>query len=340
MNKPFSLVSTVFNEINRLDQTIAEISSQTLQPAEIIVTDAGSTDGTYELLLRWQATSKVPIVVLQKHRCNVAEGRNMAIKAAKHELIASTDFGCRFEPDWLENLMAPFAEADTKIVAGAFTVQEHEINTLAGKADYILANGYPVDLGQYFVPSSRSIAYYREVWEKVGGYPEWLTLTADDSTFALVVVKEGYTFKFAHKPCVYWGRHKTFLGFQKEFLRYGLGEGEAHCNLRNFFSNLVETSCRYTLPISIILAVISLLPLWLLAPVMLVQLFGLRSYKNAFKNWLNVKSDKYDFGAFLAALYMVEQSRFYHMKGYIRGYWFSNELRTREGIKLQERLNK
>jgi hypothetical protein len=83
-----------------------------------------------------------------------------------------------------------------------------------------------------------------------------------------------------------------------------------------------------------------LLPLWLLAPAMLIQLFGLRSYKNAFKNWLNVKSDKYNFSAFLAALYMVEQSRFYHMKGYIRGYWFSNELRTREGIKLQERLNK
>ncbi|WP_394334976.1 glycosyltransferase [Niastella yeongjuensis] len=54
MRKQFTLVSTVFNERKRIDKTIEDLRNQTLQPAEIIITDAGSTDGTYEALIEWQ----------------------------------------------------------------------------------------------------------------------------------------------------------------------------------------------------------------------------------------------------------------------------------------------
>ena len=46
----FTLVSTIFNESRRLPQTIADLEAQTVQPTEIIITDAGSTDGTWALL--------------------------------------------------------------------------------------------------------------------------------------------------------------------------------------------------------------------------------------------------------------------------------------------------
>src|SRR5690348_14386267 len=111
----FTLVSTVFNEAKRLDQTIADLNAQTVQPSEIVITDAGSTDGTYERLLQWRAESSVPIIILQKHKCNVAEGRNKAIRTAKYDIIASTDFGCRFHQNWLKTLIAPFENPDVNI---------------------------------------------------------------------------------------------------------------------------------------------------------------------------------------------------------------------------------
>ncbi|SFC05141.1 Glycosyl transferase family 2 [Flexibacter flexilis DSM 6793] len=339
MNKPFTLVSTVFNEINRLDQTIADIEAQTLPPTQIIITDAGSTDGTYERLMRWKTESKIEIVVLVKERCNVAEGRNMAIQAAKYDLIASTDFGCRFLPKWLESIMTPFEDEKIRIVAGSYKVREEYVDTLAAKADWVLANAYQIQMDQYFVPSSRSIAYYREIWESVGGYPEWVTLAADDSTFAYLIFKKGIKMHYVDEPNVYWLRHKTFTGFKKECWRYGLGEGETQVGMRNFLSNLVETSCRYTLPIGIMLLISGLLPLWFILPVVAVQTFGLRSYKNAFKNWWRLRSDKYNFQVFLASLYLTEISRLTHMKGYIQGYWYSPEFRKQEAKKLQAILN-
>ncbi|NLL27429.1 MAG: glycosyltransferase family 2 protein [Bacteroidales bacterium] len=58
----FSLVSTIFNEAKRLRQTIADLEAQTIKPAEIIITDAGSYDNSWEILTEWQKNSAVPIV--------------------------------------------------------------------------------------------------------------------------------------------------------------------------------------------------------------------------------------------------------------------------------------
>src|ERR1700754_4677007 len=100
--KPFTLVSTVFNEKRRLAQTLSDLDNQTIHPDEIIITDAGSTDGTYEELVEWGKRSASQVKILQQKGCNVAAGRNLAIRAAKNDLIVSTDFGCRFDKNWLK----------------------------------------------------------------------------------------------------------------------------------------------------------------------------------------------------------------------------------------------
>ncbi|CAN5400054.1 glycosyltransferase family 2 protein [soil metagenome] len=243
----FTLVSTVFNEIKRLNQTILDIESQTLKPSEIIITDAGSNDGTFERLLEWSHSSEIPVVILQKPKCNVAEGRNLAIQKAKYELIVSTDFGCRFDPNWLASIVEPFNDPCIKVVGGAYNVIEDEIISISSKAAYILSNGYQCSLDSNFIPSSRSIAYHRQIWEHVGGYPEWLTLAADDFVFGLMLKKKGINIYLVDKPYVYWGRHVSPEAYGKEALRYGQGDGEAQVNLRNFISTSVETLMRWSI---------------------------------------------------------------------------------------------
>jgi glycosyltransferase involved in cell wall biosynthesis len=335
----FTLVSTVFNEAKRISKTIADIQAQTFQPSEIVITDAGSTDGTWEMLQEWQKTGIVPIVLLQERGCNVARGRNIAIAKATNEIIVSTDFGCRFHPFWLESLTMPFQTSDNKhrttieVVGGAFTVLEDEIQSNAAKSDYILQRGYPVVLDEYFSLSSRSIAYYKKVWEKVGGYPEWLTLAADDTIFWMLVKKHGFNFQLVNKPYVFWGRHKTNKAFAREAFRYGLGDGESRINYRNFWSNIIETCLRYCLVISILFSTLILVTgHWSLSIFFIPILFlpGLRSYKNAFKNWQKVKSEKYNFKIFLYALWQLELSRVYYLRGYLKGL-SDNDLIKKEG---------
>ncbi len=367
----FTLVSTIYNEASRLKQTITDIEAQTLKPSEIIITDAGSKDGSIAILEEWKQNSTIKITVLIEKGCNVARGRNLAIESANTEWIVSTDFGCCFHPQWLENLLTPLLSTqrpndltisspnNLTVIGGAFTIKKEDINTLAAKSDYILQRGYPVVMDEYFSVSSRSIAYKKEVWEKIGGYPEWLTLAADDTIFWKLIKKHGFNYSSVEEPLVYWGRHKTNKAFAKEAFRYGLGDGESRINYRNFWSNLIETGLRYMfyccILIWISLGINSLvsnnlisksyqpnnlttyLPIALLT---LISLPGLRSYINTFKSWQVVKNNKYNFKAFLNALWQLELSRWQYLKGYIKGLRDKDEKKKEGREKMWNLLNR
>lgn len=330
----FTLVSTVFNEISRLDQSIADIESQTLLPNEVIIIDAGSKDGTWERLQRWARESDLKIVVMQEHGCNVARGRNLAIAAASFNIIVSTDFGCTFHPEWLASLVAEFQNSKVEVVAGAFSIKT-DLSAAAPRADFILQNGYPVVMDEYFSPSSRSIAYKKHVWEELSGYDEWLTLAADDTIFWRKIKQAGYKTKFVDQPYVFWGRHTTFKQFAKEAYRYGLGDGESKINFRNTISHIIELSLRYLLVLNLILIGFWWQP-WVYVQLMLLPFLfgGLRSYIRAYKNYQSlVKAGQpLSFSDLLSSFYLIEKSRIQYLKGYLKGMFFPSE-KVREGRK-------
>ena len=339
----FTLVSTVFNEAKRIDQTIDDLAKQVLQPDEIIITDAGSNDGTYEILKKWQAASSIPIIILQKVRCNVAEGRNMAIKAAKHPIIASMDFGCRYHPKWLESIITPFSDPQVMVVGGAFSVQEEEIETISAKAAYVLFNGYNINADlEGFIPSSRSIAYRKEVYDNVGGYLEWLTLAADDLVFGMMVKKKGYDIFRVNKSYAFWMRHKTAKAYAKEGYRYGLGDGEARVQFEKFKKRLLGKIYRVAFFADILFILLGLIFVNKLSiiPVILafVLAFSLRFYIGYFNNWKHLRSNKYDIFTLLYSFYLVEKTSTSYIKGYIKGYYYSSALQKREAIQLNKLL--
>jgi len=328
--KSFTLVTTVFNEIRRLEQTISDLEAQTLKPDEIIIADAGSRDGTLERLEKWQKESSIRVVVFVMQGCNIAEGRNEAIRRAGNELIVSTDFGCRYKPGWLESLIKPFENPDIQVVGGAFEIIHEEVNTPAAKADYVLQNGYPVVMDEYFSVSSRSIAYYRSVWEAVGGYLEWLTLAADDTIFWRQIKKLKIRYVLVPEPNVFWLRHKSYSAFAKEAFRYGLGDGESMINFRNLWSHIAETICRYAFFLTCFLLPLILVSgqFWL-SLLLLPLSFGLRSYRHAWQNW---KSMHYGTGVLFNCFRLIEMSRWQYLKGYFSG-WLFPTAAQREGRK-------
>lgn len=336
----FTLVSTTLNEINRLDETITNLEKQSLHPNEIVITDGGSSDGTLEKLEQWSIQSNIAIKVLSQPGCNVAEGRNTAIHHASHDLIVSTDFGCTHEEDWLASLLKPFTEdKEIMVVGGTFSVEENKVKTLAAKADYILSNAYKPIVDEYYVITSRSIAYKKQVWKEIGGYPEWLTLAADDTSFWKLIQSKGFKYKIAREPKVFWLRHTKLKGFVKEAYRYGLGDGESRINQRNMLSTTLETLLRYSLIINVLLVPFTFPELTYLAITLsLLQLVGLRSYVRAFRYWLNIRNRKYNVGVFFYSLYMIERLRISYIKGYVTGY-FSKDTAVAKGSRaLQKQL--
>ena len=335
--KKFTLVSTVFNEAQRLQESINDIEKQLLVPDEIVIVDAGSKDGTIEILKKWQAQSKIKINVIVQNGCNVAQGRNLAIENASHELIVSTDFGCRYHENWLFSIVSLFDDPDIEVVGGNYSSREEDMTSLAAKCGFVLANGYQLDVDESFIPSSRSIAYYKYVWEQVGRYPEWLTLAADDLVFGMLFHKKKFRYTVVKDPYVYWGRHKSFKAYGKEAFRYGLGDGEAMVNYRNFISNSIETLLRYGLFICLFLIVLGVFSGWW---ILLVILFlpGLRSYYFAFRRWIKFRSGKYNIKVLLGCLYLIEVTRLNYIKGYMKAVLGKTEIQRSESRKLRHAL--
>jgi len=333
----FSLVSTVFNEINRLDQTIIDLQGQSIQPTEFVIIDAGSNDGTYERLQKWKSESQFPIIILQEKGCNIARGRNIAIQAASNEIIVSTDFGCRFHPDWLSSIISQFEDQSVNLVGGTYTVIEDQIVSISAKANYLLTNAYKLDPSVWFIPSSRSIAFQKEVWKAVDSYPEWLSLAGDDLVFGMKLKAKGFIWKIVDKPYVYWLRYNSFSGYNKESFRYGLGDGEAGVNIRNSIVLFLESSLRLMFLVSIVFLVFGFI--WSIL-FLLLSCFGFRSYLSAFRNWMKLRSGKYNFGTFVYSLVLLEFNRIYYLKGYFKGFFTDNEIINSERKKLRVFLNK
>jgi len=76
------------------------------------------------------------------------------------------------------------------------------------------------------LPSSRSIAFKKSAWKKVGGYPENLNY-CEDLVFDLKLKKAGLKFAFAPKAIVFWPQKKTLKGAVKQFFNYAVGDGMA-----------------------------------------------------------------------------------------------------------------
>jgi glycosyltransferase involved in cell wall biosynthesis len=336
-----TLVSTVFNEAKRIQDTIDDINNQSVLPDEVIITDAGSTDNTFQILEHWASSAAFTVRVLLWPTCNVAEGRNKAIAESRNELILSTDFGCRFNPLWIESMLKPFEDSTVQVVGGTYAVIEKDIVTTAAKANYIICDGYYVTPHEGFIPSSRSIAYYKSVWEQVGGYPEWLTLAADDLVFGMILLKQQHKIAYVHTPYVYWGRHATLKAYAKEAYRYGLGDGEAKVNVRQCISKLLETALRYYFLIGVVLFAILKVFYhlnWFVAAPLLVGLLGFRSYYWAFKNWLKYNHSNYGIQVLFQTIPLIEYSRIQYIKGYIKGYFYSSEKVAMGAVSLKRAL--
>ena len=109
-----SLITTVLDGADHIAAFLASVAAQTRPPDEVVVVDGGSTDGTLDLV---PATDHVTTIL--EPGANIARGRNVALAAATHDVIAVTDADCVLEPDWLERILEPI-EAGADVSMGFY----------------------------------------------------------------------------------------------------------------------------------------------------------------------------------------------------------------------------
>ncbi|NHM28242.1 glycosyltransferase [Desulfofundulus sp. TPOSR] len=219
-----SVVLTIKNEESSIAEVLEALLSQSRPPDEIVVVDGGSTDRTVEIVRQF-ARDHDTIRLIEAPGTNIAQGRNIGIRAATHNLIAVTDAGCRADRDWLRNIVAPFeVDSEVQVVCGFYKPDCRSLfERILGELTFPKLECVDPNT---FMPSSRSIAFTRDAWEMVGGYPEYLQ-TAEDTLFDLSLRKAGLKHAFASDAIVYWRPRPNLRAFYRQSFAYARGDGEA-----------------------------------------------------------------------------------------------------------------
>ena len=212
------MILTVLNEASSIERVLTSLRSQTVAPDEIVVADAGSNDGTIEAITAAAANdARIRLLSAVGSR---SFGRNKAIEAAAGSIIACIDGSCVADPTWLENLLQPF-ESGATWVAGFYKVEADSIvDRCIGLTMVPVIE--EIDPGE-FLPSARSMAFTRELWSAVGGFPEEVEF-AEDTLFDERLMGMGFLPVFAD-AVVRWRPPRGFAGLVRASFRWGRGDG-------------------------------------------------------------------------------------------------------------------
>ncbi len=224
-----SVICTVLNEAEAAGRLLDSLAAQSRPPDEVIIVDGGSTDGTPAVVMGY--AERLPLKLQEARGANISRGRNLAVKRATGDVIASTDAGVRLDPDWLAQLVAPFeglAADDLRTgryaVAGFFRPDPQSAFELAlGATTLPLATEIKPER---FLPSSRSVAWSAGAWQCSGGYPEWLDY-CEDLLFDFQLIECCGGFAWAPEALVHFRPRPTLSSFFKQYYRYARGDGKA-----------------------------------------------------------------------------------------------------------------
>ena len=254
-----SVVATVLNEAEDIGGLVSSLMGQTLAAAEVIIVDGGSTDGTWEWLVA--AKTKYPALIpIRDESCSlkhspgpIARGRNVGITAATSDVIACVDAGCIYEPEWLTRLTAPILDGKAEYAVGGSCIDVADATVW----DVASAPFFGVKLSADEPTKSctaRSMAFRKELWERVGGFPETVFL-GEDTVFDQKVRRIVAPAFAERAKAIYRPRH-TFGSAVRQLASYAITDGVLGVRparlMRNLMRCVVEVFAVLALPFSVI----------------------------------------------------------------------------------------
>lgn len=203
-----SVIVAVHNGQATIERCLAALVQQTMprEHYEIIVVDDGSTDDT-----RAQVKSFDEIKLLLQHQAGPASARNLGAQRARGEILLFTDADCEPAPDWIEQMVAPFAKVQVVGVKGIYRTRQRALVARFVQLEYETRYEH---MARHMARSGRidfvdtyAAGYRRTVFLENGGFdPAFATASVEDQEFSFRLAMQGHRMVFVPQAAVYhWG---------------------------------------------------------------------------------------------------------------------------------------
>lgn len=166
VNRRVSLITVTFNSVTTIRDTLAAVAAQTVRPFEHIVVDGGSTDGTAEVLSKWN-----------EHRITWSSGPDRGMYDAMNKGIGLST------GEIIGFLNADDVYADRQVLADiAERMKDPLVDAVFGDLDYVTKDGLtvvrhwqshayrPGDFFRGWLPPHPTLFVRRSVYQRLGGF--------------------------------------------------------------------------------------------------------------------------------------------------------------------------
>ena len=179
-NPRFSVIVPLYNKEREVGEALRSVLAQTLAPAEIIVVDDGSTDGS-AAVVEALAAQHPAIRLIRQANAGVCAARNRAAAAAAGDYLALLDADDCWRPRFLEEIAALIAEfPGCGLYCTAFDIRSHEGDVPADcPAERGIVGDFFRDSAHRYIAIPSASCIPRAVLEEIGGFPDGMKLGED-----------------------------------------------------------------------------------------------------------------------------------------------------------------
>jgi GT2 family glycosyltransferase len=207
MSVPVTVIIVNWNGERFLKSCLSSLTTQTVEPHEVIVVDNASSDSSLKIIRQFSSVR----LLLQKENIGFARGNNLAINAASgnSEWIALVNPDAFVDARWLETLLLAAEKNPDYEVFSSKLVNAINPNVLDGEGDIYHISGLVWRAGhgqlsklssgeaeEIFSPCAAAVLYKRSVLQKLDGFDEDFFCYVED-------VDLGFRLRLAGYRCLY-----------------------------------------------------------------------------------------------------------------------------------------
>lgn len=218
-----SVIVPAYNAAGTLDACLAALSRQTVAPDayEVIVVDDGSTDDSAAIARHHGAT------VLRLAHSGAAAARNAGARWARGQILLFTDADCEPLEDWIERMVAPFADEQVAGVKGAYRTRQRSLVARFAQAEYEEKYRRLARMQQIDFVDTYAAAYRRDLFWAHDGFDPRFVLD-EDQEFSFRLAQAGHKLVFVPDALVYHRHRETAWGYARRKLGVGRWKVQVH----------------------------------------------------------------------------------------------------------------